>query len=66
MVNSLDVGLHNPLALLDIFDCSNHSAKSGNNYDPYIVNLVLPLVKNLEDTADVQVSVWYTRVSYDI
>ena len=52
MINALAAGVNNPLALLDVFDCSEHCSKAGKKDASYIAKLFLSLIKTLENTKD--------------
>ena len=39
MINALGAGVHNPFAMLDIFDCTGHCAIGGKKDATYIANL---------------------------
>ena len=48
MINILASGVHNYSALLDIVDCTGHVSKGKKKSAPYIANLFLPHMKELD------------------
>ena len=58
MVNALGAGVHNPFAMLDVFDCTGHCAEGGKKNAAYIAKLFLPLVMKLECRKDDYVSTY--------
>ena len=56
MINALAAGVNNPFCLLDVFDCSEHCSNAGKKDASYIAKLFLPLIKQLENTMDKNVS----------
>ena len=58
MVNALGAGVHNPFAMLEVFDCTGHCAEGGKKNAAYIAKLFLPLVMKLECRKDPYVSTY--------
>ena len=56
MSDALDYGVHNPFAMLDVFNCTDHCSVGGKNYAQYIAGLFLPLIEKPEHTDDDYVS----------
>ena len=50
-------GVHNPFAMLEVFDCTKHMASGGIKDAPYIAGEFVPLIRKLEDMTDQFVSV---------
>ena len=53
LVNILAAGVNNPLALLDIVDCTAHCARGGKKDARYIADIVKPLITKMESELDV-------------
>ena len=64
MINALGSGVHNPFAMLDVFDCTGHCAIGGKKDATYIANLFLPLISKLENMVDPYVSLLPRMFSY--
>ena len=56
LINALGAGVHNPFAMLEVFDCTDHCANGGKKTASYIANLFLPLISKLENSQDNHVS----------
>ena len=56
LINALGAGVHNPFAMLEVFDCTDHCATGGKKDGCYIANLFLPLITKLESIKDPYVS----------
>ena len=52
LINVLAASLSNPFALLNIVDCTSHLAEGGKNDAPYIAEMVLPLIKRMDESMD--------------
>jgi len=48
LINILAASPNNAFALLDIVDCSSHLAAGGKKDAPYISNMILPLIKMID------------------
>ena len=55
MINILGAGIHNPMAILGIADCTEHIASGGTKDAPYIANLFRPFFMTLNEAAGEQV-----------
>ena len=58
-INACGSGVHNPFAMLEVFDCTKHMANGGVKDASYISGLFIPLIQKLEDTQDQFVSVLF-------
>ena len=58
-INACGSGVHNPFAMLDVFDCTKHMANGGVKDASYIAGLFIPLIQKLEDMEDQFVSVLF-------
>lgn len=54
LVNALASGVYNPMAQLEVFDCTGHCSEGGIKDGPYIAGLFLPLIKKIESRKDDQ------------
>jgi hypothetical protein len=63
MINALAAGVNNPFCLLDVFDCSEHCSNAGKKDASYTAQLFLPLIKQLENTLDKNVSACWICMS---
>ncbi len=52
LINVLATGVNNPLALLDIADCTDHLTKGGMKNASYIAKIIEPMIANLEGELD--------------
>ena len=56
MINALAAGVNNAFCLLDVFDCSEHCSNAGKKDASYTAKLFEPLINQLENTLDKNVS----------
>ena len=54
LINILAAGPNNPFALLDIVDCTTHLQNQGKKDALYIAEMILPLIKRMENTRDIR------------
>jgi hypothetical protein len=52
LVNVLAASPNNPSALLEIVDCTCHMAAGGKKDAPYLSDMILPLIKKIEERED--------------
>ena len=52
LINVIGAGVHNPFALIDVVDCTEHCAAGGIKDATYIASLFIPVVKHLESEKD--------------